>query len=355
MDSEEDRFGADSHAEWSVQWWAAAVTLTLIGTTFSASGLLIQKYSHGRDDEDMPLNDKRAKASPPCCGLYFLSRWWILGLVVFITGHLIGWCGLALGTQVVLSCLNVWSMVVTFVIAPLLLNETVSAYKVASVLLIILGVVIVILYGPRAYRPYTVAVFKHSLDNVLFLSTSAVVLLCLSVLGARAYRNWRSTTPCLTSTEFTLVAAVIGWYSVLSAKCSVGLLFTSLHYRQSQFQDASTWIVFCVMAILAVLNVHFMNMAMKYGDAVFVVPLYESLSMLGQVFLGGIFFRELEQLTITGHIYFWFGVVCVVLGIICMTGRAPENALLNTPVLTREWPTKLMRAASQDNVEETRA
>lgn len=293
---------------------AIAVTLTLVGTTLSALGLVIEKYSHQLDGGDARLPLVSWKKNEPSRGHYFLSKWWLLGLTVFVAGHLLCWMGMAVGTQMMLSCLNVWAMVVTFIFAPLLLYEKVSGYKVCSVLLIIVGVITVIMSGPHSYRPYTTVAFKESLDNRLFLGCSAVVMLCLGMMFVR------SLSSSLTAAEYTLISAVIGWYSTLSAKCSAGLIFTSWHFMDSQL-ELSTGIVIISMVVLAILNVHFMNMAMKIGEAVVVVPLYESLSILGQVFLGGIFFKEVDELTLTGHMYFWFGVVCVILGSIFMTGQ----------------------------------
>merc|ERR1719450_1077657 len=125
-------------------------------------------------------------------------------------------------------------MVVTFVIAPFLLHETVSAYKVGSVGLIITGVALVILNGPKTYKPYTLETFKHSLDNEIFLVTTALATLSLFVLGVKAYRHWNLLQPVLTAIEFTFISAIIGWYSVLFAKCSAGLFFTSWRYQTSQ-------------------------------------------------------------------------------------------------------------------------
>mmetsp|Transcript_108196 Transcript_108196/g.304845 ORF Transcript_108196/g.304845 Transcript_108196/m.304845 type:complete len:351 (-) Transcript_108196:87-1139(-) len=310
-----------------MEWWVTAIILTLSGTTLSAVGLMLQKHSH---------NQKRSeKESAGRFCLYFLSRQWIFGLCVFIFGHVVCWMGLALGTQVVLSCLNVWSMVVTFVLAPMILRETVSVCKIASVLVIISGVVLVIIFGPRNYRPYTVQLFVDSLDNTIFIYTTVAAILLLACLALKA-----ATAPIdaahnrLSCAEFTLVSAVIGWYSVLSAKCSAGLIWTSWHLGESQIDIWITWVVIVVMIGCAIGNVHFMNMGMKTGEAVFVVPFYESLSILGQVFLGGIFFDEFKELDITGHHPgFWVGVLLVIAGIACMTGKPPTSEILNRPVL----------------------
>jgi len=330
-------------------WWVTSVVLTLAGTTLTSSGLMIQKYSHDNEDDEeetVHLTGHAGRKAQRWCGLRPFSARWLLGFFVFVSGHLLCWFGLALGTKVVLTCLNVWSMIVTFVVAPMLLNETVSVYKMGCVLFIIVGVVIVIIFGPRIYRPYTTSLFLSSLDNVVFLGASICVACCLLLLAAKALILRRQ--PRLSAVEFTLTAALIGCYSALSAKCAAGLIFTSVHHQDSQLGTWTTWAVILALAILATLNINFMNLALKHGEAVFVLPIYESCSILGQILLGGVFFREFDSLSINGHMRFWSGVCFVLVGIICITGRPPPYELLNRPVLSPSyakapWPSKASR------------
>lgn len=317
------------HGSFNPEWWIA-VALTLVGTTLTASGLMIQKYSH-REDLKTQTGGERASC-------YFLSRCWLLGMGVFIIGHLVCWMGLAIGAQVVLSCLNVWSMVVTFMVAPVLLNETVSVAKVGSVLIIIFGAVVVIIFGPKSYRPYTTESFVDNLHNPVFLTFSACVFASLMLLWLKA--SFTADRPRLPSAQCTLASAMIGWYSVLSAKCVAGLLFTLLSHREIRVVLWIACVVLLAMVIFAVLNVHLMNVALKHGDAVLVVPMYESLSILGQVFLGGIFFNEFDELTGRNQVCFWLGVGCVILGIVCMTGPARDSDVScesGSSIMTRLW------------------
>merc|ERR1719159_1599191 len=126
----------------------------------------------------------------------------------------------------------------------------------------------------------------------------------------------KSRNSHLSEFYLTIIAAIVGWYSVLFAKCVSGLLFTSWHYREMQFLTWEAWIMTASMLILALVNVHFLNMALAEGDAVQIIPAYESMAMVGQIFIGGIFFEELWSLSPTGHLNFWLGVTCVIIGVI---------------------------------------
>jgi len=286
--------------------------LTVAGTTCSSVGWMIQKSAHNlTDEEGLPLmapqttsDSQRRKAS-----LYFLSAHWLLGISVFLLGQLLCWAALAYGTQVVLSpASHVWSIIVTFAAAPVLLREKVDGEKIMSLLIISVGVALVILFGPRSYEPYTVELFKQGLDNSPFWCGSAFALLCLAFLGLKAVI--RGKDPWLSSPELAALAAVTGWYSVLLSKCSSGLVQTSLTVWV-------TWVVVISNVMLAMANVHFLNMAMKNGDAVLVLPMYESLALLGQIALGGIFFGEFDDFaSARGRITYWTGVFIIIMGIL---------------------------------------
>lgn len=292
--------------------WVTSVVLTFLGTTLSSTGLLLQKYSHhsereGCVSECQPLNGQPRP--------YYLSWMWLVGLVVFICGHISCWLGLALGSQIMLSCLNVWSMVVTFIFAPAFFKEKVSFSKIGSLFLIMIGVVIVVRYGPHEYRPYTVDVLQNSFHDSVFLSATAMAFTMVAMTLLRDFRAGDSSSS--SPTEFTILAVIFGSYSVLSAKSSAGIFVAWAREDRNQFGYVALAVPLA-MIVFACLNLHFMNMALKHGEAVSVVPLYECLSILSQVFLGGIFFGELEELSLGGHLYFWVGVIFVLSGVFCM-------------------------------------
>merc|ERR1719428_1561833 len=103
------------------------------------------------------------------------------------------------------------------------------------------------------------------------------------------------------------------------------------------------------MLFCGVAQVHFINLALALGDAIKIIPAYESMAMVGQIFIGGIFFEELWSLSLNEHLNFWFGVTCVVFGIIAVAQKEPEGAgyeFLRKPLITPEtipkgrWKTK---------------
>lgn len=80
-------------------------------------------------------------------------------------------------------------------------------------------------------------------------------------------------------------------------------------------------------------NLHLLNLALAMGDAVVVMPAYESMSLAGQIVVGGMFFQEFHALDATGHLWFWAGVAIVVVGILMVSRPEPEHPLLRWVVI----------------------
>jgi len=307
-------------------WHVASITSVLFGNTLIALGLLLQKRSHSR------ASSRQRKIH---CGLisvdaYFFSLEWLGGLATFLCGHAFCWLGLSVGAQMVLSCLNCWCIVVTLLCAPFMFGEAVTVYKVMAVALLILGCVWVTLHGPQRYRVFTVERLHLYLENKAFVCVAGLSLLGVCALGASVATTDRR--PRCSVFQLALGAAMCAWYSVLSAKCVSGLHFTSWHHGHDQLSVWQPWAVLVVFVAAAASNLHLLNLALAAGEAVTVMPVYEALSLIGQIVLGGIFFQEFDALDFWGHAQFWFGVSCVVGGIVMVTRGEPEIAVLRKHV-----------------------
>jgi uncharacterized membrane protein len=306
-----------SHPSHEVYFWIG-IGVMLIGNTLSAIGLLVQKYAH--------MDGETSWTS------YFTSTTWLCGFSIFVLAQILCWCSLALAPQAVLACLTCWSTVVTCVVAPMFLDETVTVFRLISVGIMIFGCTWVIVTGPRVYRVFTVELLIDEVQNTLFLALSGLALIYL--VGCSIMAALSKTTPRLSALQYTIAAAVIGWYSVLSAKITSGLFFSSWHHTHNQFDRWESWVMVITMLLLAVTNLHFLNMALSIGDAVFVVPTYEAMAIFGQTLLGGLFFQEFQGLDTYGHINFWFGLSIILLGVVLLARRGPETDLFQYPVLS---------------------
>lgn len=314
-----------AHLDEVTLWWFA-IALSLLGRTLEAIGLMVQKQSFG-SSADEENEEKGVKKEA-----YFNSSAWRFGFAVYLGGHIMCWVAFSMGTQTVLACLMCWSSVTTIVLAPLFLGETVTAFRCCSVIMMVCGCAWVIIYGPHTYEAYTVDKLRLETSNMLFLRTSCGIGAVLVYFVVEFYLRTR-----LSAIKHVFIAAIIGWYSVLLAKVTSSLLLTSWVHLDNQFLHWESFLVAGAMLIMSAANVHFLNMAMKSGDAILVVPVYESVAIIGQIVVGGIFFQEFRYLTrFSDHFHFWAGVSCVILGVVCIQAKGPKRLdwLLERTVLS---------------------
>mmetsp|Transcript_74119 Transcript_74119/g.217504 ORF Transcript_74119/g.217504 Transcript_74119/m.217504 type:complete len:384 (+) Transcript_74119:139-1290(+) len=285
-------------------WWVGALT-TMVGATLTIVGLMIQKTSHGH-----PTADEEKT-------YYWLSWRWVLGFLVWLTGQGVCWTADGLANRSLLACFNCWNIVVVFVVAPWYLGESVEQMASVGALITFGGCIWVVLTGPRSYQLQTVAKLQDSWLCLPVLCLLAVSLLLAIALAMRARMAKRSRG--LVPLQLAALSAIFAWYAVLFSKCASTLAVTSVHSR-NQFGHWQFWAYLACMAAFAVCQVHTLNMALKVGTAVSVLPAYESLSMMGQIVICGVFFEEFRGFEATSYLGFSCAIACVLVGITVMTG-----------------------------------
>merc|ERR1719161_1706859 len=180
---------------------------------------MLQKFAH----------NKRMREKEEERASYFQSKWWIIGMSVFCLGNLLFWSVLALVPQVVLACWQCWAMIITILLAPVILGERVTMGKLISVLIIVAGVVWVVMASPGHYEQYTSKMFWKAVHDVTFISiTGAMIALFIALLISQYW----DLEPRMSAIRYILIAAIINWYSVLSARCSSGFFLTTVVHQE---------------------------------------------------------------------------------------------------------------------------
>lgn len=301
------------------------ISIMLLRNTLQAIGILVQKHAHRGD-----------ATTWTCCGcsvaLYFTSPTWLCGFVVYVLADGLLFVALALGPQAVLACLLCWATVVTCFLAPIFLGETLTVFRLLSVCIMIFGCCWVMTTFPHVYQILTVDVLLSEMQSGLFQVLSGLALLYL--LGCACMAALSNKSPRLSALQYTTVSAILSWYAVLISKMTAGLIFTSWHRAQNQFDRWESWVMIVTMIVLAGSSLHFLNMGLSIGDAIYVVPIYEAIAIFGQALFGGVFFREFQHLDIYGHVNFWLSLSCILLGIICLASQGPQTTFFQYGVLS---------------------
>mmetsp|Transcript_63709 Transcript_63709/g.205302 ORF Transcript_63709/g.205302 Transcript_63709/m.205302 type:complete len:371 (+) Transcript_63709:84-1196(+) len=259
--------------------WLFGVLLCVLGTTLTALGLVLQKYSHIK-------NAKRGDAL-----VYFRQPWWQGGFTVFLTGQLFNLAAMALAPQTVLSCLGVWSLVFNAAFAWIILGEQIQRSELLSMVGMIAGVVLVILSMPGMSSPS----IHGGIQDILQPLVSPTLLeftACMAALVAVLWLATLSCAPDLMPVFWALTSAISSGYTVTLFKC-LAVLALSVRPPWPSFQP---YVVLGVALLLCVGQVHTLNLALNGGRAMTVVPASFAFSLMAQIVTAQAAFQELSEL-----------------------------------------------------------
>jgi hypothetical protein len=306
--------------EW---FWVIGVLVTLFGATLTVVGLMIQKQSHSSSNKSPESFGRQGAPATP----YYLEARWLFGGFTWLMGNLVCWVALGLAPQTILAAINCWNIIVTLAVAPWFLGEPVSKRTVISALILAFGTGWVVACGPKAYKQHTVALILEAFgkpQSILAFGTTVTFLVTMAVL---AYNRARSrTAQTLVYFQFTAVSACFAWYATLLSKSTAKVMVASVQLHQHLYLNPVFWLLAALFPVCALCQIHFLNMGLKHGEAVVVIPMYEALSMTGQIVVGGLVFDEFGSLDARQHAWFWPGVAIVLAGIASIALEARQGA-----------------------------
>lgn len=308
--------GAAKPAVDTSHFWVAGVLVHLVGATLTSVGFLLQKRSH------MQRKGKEGKEDS-----YWTDTPWLMGGLVWVIGNIVSWFGSGLAPQSLLSGLNVWNIVVTLIASWFFLGERVTKFTAAGCALLLFGCAWVVASGPKSYQVATIDVLQQAL-----LRTDTMFLLLLTsciLIGSAAHAlvSVRAGEPHRANFAFTMMSAALAWYATVQSRCMAALMVTSINQWQPHFFHWLFGLLALGFCLCGALQIHFLNLSMKYGDAVVVLPSYMAMALSGEIVVGGLFFNEFDGLGLGFHASFWPGVACVVSGVFVLniSDDSPET------------------------------
>lgn len=92
---------------------------------------------------------------------------------------------------------------------------------------------------------------------------------------------------------FVYYLGLIGAFSVLQAK-SVSILLRVTFQGDNQFTNILTYVFLFLMVITIVIQTNYLAIALKYFDALYVVPVFQCFWISGSTIGGALFYQELK-------------------------------------------------------------
>jgi len=97
-----------------------------------------------------------------------------------------------------------------------------------------------------------------------------------------------------------MAAAIFSGYTALLFKC-IAEIIASAGLGRNPFHCWQVYVILAVALSCAPTELHFLNLALQLGDAIFVVPVYLALGMVSQLLTGMIFFEEYKDFVSASH------------------------------------------------------
>jgi len=281
------------------------VLICLAGSTFTAFGLVLQKLSH----------EKNARNPYPV--IFFKQPWWLLGFAIFMASQILNLVAMGMAPQVVLSSIGAWCLIFNALFASWLLGEHLSTPERIAMLGAVLGVLFVIAGTPSSdelFRGNLQAMIEAFTSQSFLASSGAVFVALLGLFGLALF------SPVLWPVAWATTAAVLSGFTVMLFKCVSLLVLAPTPRRPGPWVHWEAFVVVAASGLVGVAQLHSMNVGLRTGEALVVVPVYYALGILAQIMTGALVFKELGGFTSHRQVlFFWGGTAFLILCIVQLT------------------------------------
>lgn len=273
----------------------------VIGNIIISIALNVQRYAHLRLESLLPVGGSESERS------YFRSSWWWLGVLLMTAGETGNFVAYGFAPASVVSPLGVLTLVSNCVIAPTFFGERISQRNILGVTVTVVGTLLIIKSVPSgaAQTPSTIASYIHifgdSPHDFLIITLSRlsfriyIIVVTVLILFLLALRQKTSATARGSSTYLFSnigLVALVGAFTALSTKGLSGLL----NYSFSQaIADPLTYILLLVLVVTAIVQVLFLNAALKVFDATTVLPVHFVLFTISVIVGSAVAFQDFEN------------------------------------------------------------
>lgn len=279
---------------------------------------------------------------------YCTQKWWVIGFVMYLVAQVIFLVAMSMTPQVILACLASWTLVCNAIFARTILKESIGFKQGVAMAGLMASTATVVCTSPRPpdVDTWTASEMLDRLHSPIFcmvLGLLATMLFALRILAVnpgqleciRALvtrlckdafnRLWLKEVPArvptptgagpassvsgasfdssaanssdmraslLLSAFWAYASAEAGAFAALFFKCISELLARATLHQVGPWHEWQFYVLLTSALCCCPTELHCLNLALKSGDAVYVVPMYLALNMLCQLVTGGIFFDE---------------------------------------------------------------
>eukprot|EP00756_Hemistasia_phaeocysticola_P049325 Hpha_TRINITY_DN2378_c0_g1::TRINITY_DN2378_c0_g1_i1::g.473::m.473 len=299
------------------------ITLGVVSKAVSSFGLVLQKLAHTKN------SDKRASQRVG----YVFNPLWVFGFAVYVGGNAVAVVALTLAPQSIIGAMDALVPVFNAIYAPRFLGEEVGMRDWAANSIILMGVALVVAFGPRVDGDFDLDELVSMLYAMPYLAYALSVIsfvfiaILLQECGPRLHACSRMTQKGTRANRFAAVlagiipAALSGFNQQLSKVFGnvVGHVFDG----EDDLAQWESWFFIVLLLLVCLVEVNRLQKALQEHISLVVVPVFQVGIVVFSVAGGGLYFREFEGYDGRGTLpptFFGIGLFLSSIGVFAVTG-----------------------------------
>lgn len=252
----------------------------------------------------LPPSEERSE------GDYLRSKLWWLGFVLMNVGETGNFISYAFAPASIVAPLGTFALVANCFFAPLMLKERFRSRDLLGILLAVIGASTVVLSSPSSDRvpPLTADALVEAITQRSFVIFSIVYAASAIILGGLSEGR--------IGRQIVLVdvglCAIFGGFTVLATKATSTLLTKEWG---NMFTEWITYPVLAVLFLTGVLQIRYLNRALKRFDSKTVIPTQFVLFTLSAVVGSAVLYGDFRRATFHQMVTFLYGCAATFVGV----------------------------------------
>ncbi|KAK3577931.1 hypothetical protein CHS0354_034569 [Potamilus streckersoni] len=275
--------------------------LAIGGNLMISVSLNLQKYTHIKNEQrEQPIH-------------YTRNPLWWFGLSLMVFGEVGNFSAYGFAPASLVAPLGTTTVVANMFLAAIFLKEKIKAEHLFGSALAIIGAFLLVTFSSKTETALTGSQIYENLSQVSFIVYICIEGLMLIVLFILLYRFKKKLV-----VVYLLIVSIIASFTVISAKAVSSMLQLTMAGK-AQWYSPMLYVMAAVLGITAIIQVKYLNQAMKNFDSTVVVPTNFVFFTMSAIMAGIIFYKEFWGMTALQVFMFLFGCLMSFVGVYFVT------------------------------------
>ncbi|KIJ20120.1 hypothetical protein PAXINDRAFT_178752, partial [Paxillus involutus ATCC 200175] len=256
---------------------------------------------------------------------YLRSKLWWTGFILMNVGETGNFISYAFAPASVVAPLGTFALVANCFFAPLMLNERFRPRDLFGILLAVIGATTVVVSSPSSdgTPPATTPeALIEAITQRSFMIFSIVYLVCAVILGGLSEGRLGRRIVVID----VGLCAIFGGFTVLATK-AISTLLTKEWAKM--FAEWITYPILLVLVVTGILQIRFLNRALKRFDSKIVIPTQFVFFTLSAVIGSAVLYGDFRRATFHQMVTFLYGCAATFAGVFVIAWSPNDNTGAN--------------------------